>query len=416
MPKFSDVASSRDIEKMSALLGDVPDTSTEEGIANAVELIYQSVRTKINDQKAPIRIRAGQKGFHWQGNFRRDIVFPLWPSLDQTMLVEREEANDIIAVLKANLERGGHLVCVATSKYHPSTWWVNDRFLPVIRKTVTPPVELAPEPTVETATAAPQEPSVKLYPCRVCTTPFEAEAGRITHEMKVHRVAIGDDGTEHSFDKAFDDAHMRSIVHAVLREYGHPMAHRAIEMAALAKDPRMRRTQVSTGLNILMREDLVGDVQIGARTKYYLMPPEAQAPSSLDPEPEETVVPDLEAVAESNGDSAAVYVTSSVPSDIVNPVAKLKHVLSTAKGCVDEALRAMGNLEEQVQTLTVRLAEKERELAALRIKQMAPGATGGGSARVRELEAELAAVTADRDEYKAKWGLFQQAVNGIKSD
>lgn len=393
MPQIGDVARSRDIENLSALLGDIPDISTEESVNQAAELVYQCVYRQINKAKSPSRVRAGQKGYIWLGNIRRDVFYTLWPTLNQTPLVDKERASELIGAILGKLNRDKSLQCVNTGSYGPSAWWINDNYLPSTTRKITDDDDAE-------GTADQQETSVKIYPCRVCSETFNVNAGRIVHEMKTHKIAVGEDGTVHHFDESFSDEYVKDMIITVLREAGESLTMRGVEQAAVAKDPRMRNTAVAMGLRMLLDEERVEDRQVGMRTRYEIR--------------SKPVEPTTAVEATTSPEDEPIKVTSVAPvvNSLTASVVALRGLLSTARSALTSADHTVAAVIERAEWLEKQLAKTQQELAALKMRSTAASG-GASSARVKELEEELEHVRVERDKYKSEWEIFQKAIRGV---
>jgi hypothetical protein len=416
MPEFGDVARIRDTNNFSEALlkSQVPDIDTSEGRHEAAQFMWRRLTSDLVTAKSPTETRDGQQGIIWQGNIRKDVIYYLWPSLQDSMHVDRGRSEEIISSLLDYLVSSSILSCrKKSSKFTPGVWWVNTHWTPMeIRKTVVPP-------TAEEAVVS----QAAQFPCRGCSVEsFVSTAGRSTHEMQVHKAAFSEDGTAYKFDDSFNDEYIKGVVKAVLENSAVLPTLRGVKLGALALDPRMREVAVLDGLDLLVEEGSVLPLQVGARIKYKLADLAGTVQESL-PEAEDSEDPVAPRVKE---DPVAITAVGPVVDGISTSVEHLRQALSTARGIlltthnrVTEALETVDSIVVRAKWLEERLRMVEQELAGYKMKAMAQNNSLSNNERenntalIKELTDALETVTDERDRYKAQWDNFQRAIKGV---
>lgn len=412
MPQIGDVARIRDV---STPAPNVPDVDSPEGLQAAARLVYQVVHEKLT-AKSPVKQIDGTPGKMWQGRIQAEVIYTLWPGLDDRMYTSRERSKEIADELFSYLLKCKIMICrQRSSQYNPAVWWVSDHWSPMEVRTV------QSEPAAAMTTPDPVAAEEENYTCRMCSKEFKTPNSRGVHEYQMHQMAYDSEGTGYAYDLTFTTEVMESVILDVLGGVDRALTFRAVAIDSHEMDPRMGKATVERVLAGLLKQDRVRLVHGGVYPKYAL----AETVSDKDAEtarllynmgtetPAEQATPEAEEQAEEQAASEPETAESVRGDGLTTVLEGLLHIVSTAKGQLDSVATAAVAVADHSRA---RIAELERELHVVNTKLMtrarAPEVESLNTA-VRELTAELEQVTMERDEVQRLLDNFQQALRGL---
>lgn len=427
----------------------LPDVDSKE-INTETWLIYEMIRNTAAYKHGRERKRNGQPGREWVGSVN-ELINRMWPALTDRYLVTREEAERVKMALNRYMRDSGNLVCLRNGgTKSTSTWWVADHWSVLDVRNVKHPGDLGednlpvtdtvtsdvfdvptPEPTQATSISFTQpdvrdetvvsrelgltddeddaETGDKLHlPCRypdvvphgTCSQlPMANHQGRAAHERS-HGFRVNRDETVTFFDpkrygRKVTLSEVKRLLVDVIKDDTSRLGLTVTDILEmmLKTDPTITKVAVKDGITGLLatpysgyrltREVTYVEGTRGAHTKRYRL---------------ERVTPTPKEVA-----TTAVAPGSSV-SQVLDPETEEVARVTTS----DATLTA----EQHAANLRALLADlgnntlRHQELEALKRRV---DVLSTENARLRELETQLAEVTRERDELRAKFDTLKAA-------
>jgi hypothetical protein len=392
MPEISDVMR---MSEDSTLPGGIPDVESPEGLKAAAELVYRSLHARPN---CPERMRDGKPGKLWQGRIQKEVLYILWPSLDDRMILERDASKRITKKLFEYLSESGAVVGLQrTHGINAAVWWVSNHWTPLERRTI----QEAPAETTE-GNADPFG-----FACRVpnCNAVSGGIAGRGVHEFHTHRIAVAADGTILSYDaEDFTPAYrMETVLHAMEGAPGF-LAISSVHALAHGTDPRMGQKFTKDALGALVAQGRVYSEQRGTRV-LFCVPQTPETASDAKDTPETVGIPEgapmPESIMESDADWSATGSAQFIQRNLTR------------------ATKAVGELAAHAEELERRLAEVQQELKVTKVKLVSSKSCADPEKTelrrtVGHLTEKLAEAVQERDEYKQQLESIQRAISGFK--
>lgn len=410
MNKLGDIARITPLNK--SIAADLPDVDDIKALQASAELVHSFLRTKITAVSIA-RTRDGRPGREWQGRILFEIIYKLWPRLNDRVLVTPEDARLRSGAILDYMIRCGIICCIRkTYDDVPAKWWVSDNFTPMTVSNVNDreTEEQVSEETEEADSEMTEIPEADgTYPCREpeCDKSFTNATGRSGHEYNVHNMVSNADGERFYYAAGdFTPQYIVSEIVSVLNEVEKPLTFYGICSRTYARDPRLGKPIIRDHLADMVTANALIKSERGAYTYYAV----ASGDQLSGP-----IAGLLDAVAEARqvrseakeeAKAAAVETSRApVPTDLKSGIAYAKHVTSTALGGMKAVLDTM-------EELAAYAAEKDREIAGLKQRLMA---APKASDKEKELEEELAKVKVERDLYKGKVEAFESALRGLRT-
>lgn len=401
MDKVRDIARIRDISDRS-ISTELPDVDNPEGLEDCAKLIHEKVKGILDRTvpTVPVKHRNGCPGRHWHGRMRLEVMFDLWPRLQDPVLVSEELRNDICGKLYDYLRSSGAMICVQrTNQFNPAVWWVNNHWTPMQVSHISDREDPA---AVEEA--APEADGA--YPCRDkdCTVAYTTPSGRSGHEFNVHRMVAKDETPLYLDDPGFTAEYIVDTIVKQLREAAQPLTFNGVATLVYNGDPRIGKTVTSSTLDALLKTNVVRLTNRGRWQAYELVPKGEEAAVATT---DLTDVP-VEDIEVAVGPSLVDMPLGDLLEDMRKNMAQGVTYMNAAMVQIKSAQSQIAELTFELDGARDTIADLRRQLAGAKMQNIQRGGSGGQ----QELEQKLAEVTRERDEFEQRLKTLREAIFG----
>lgn len=398
MAKLGDIARITPLDK--SIESELPNVDDPASLQEAAKLVHSTLAAKLDRTiPTPAAYHAYHiKGRRWSGRMRLEVMYALWPRLQDKVMVDEAERNRLCQAVFDYLRMTKTVICIQrTGVATPAVWWVSDHWTPMTVSYVepqTPTEAISEEDKTEPDQTAEGEGTL---PCREpdCFAVFTVGQARSGHEYNIHKMVAWPTGER--FYYSADDFTTQYVVDEIMAALGgitKPVTFSGLVAITYEKDPRLGKAVVRDHLANLVDAGLVVKTQPTTYACY------AKAPEGSLPAPISGLLAAVVEEKQRQEEAKTVPWTGSAPTDLKTGIELAAHIASTTMG-------NLKSVQDTIEKLTAFAAEKDREIAGLRQRLMAAPRSSG---REAELEAELAQVKIERDIYKDKVETFESAL------